>query len=164
MLKAPHSFRQINDVLIIVAVSGAPLGSANVRVGCICVCVCVRLCCRYTSNGKAGEWLDWSYRGEINSVIFKKKHIFLESKSVGYRRWIFECSFVQPFTLRFPFSRRIFHHSGQQAKNKDPKQSTKGPPVQLVWWLRCGRSSVLPCPGCEDWKCQIAHWIKAGYN
>lgn len=81
MLKAPHSFRQINDVLIIVAVWGAPLGSANVRVGCICVCVCVCLCCRYTSNGKAGEWLDWLYRGEMGWIrkvvlVWLKKNNF----------------------------------------------------------------------------------------
>lgn len=39
VLKAPHSLRQINDVLIIVAVCGAPLGSANVRVGRNCASV-----------------------------------------------------------------------------------------------------------------------------
>lgn len=47
-----------------------------------------------------------------------------------------------------------FHHSGQQAKNKDLKQSTKGPPVQLVWCRRRGRSFVLSCPGCEVPECQ----------
>lgn len=57
VLKAPHSLRQINDVLIIVAVCGAPLGSANVRAGRNCVRECV-FRCKNTSDvkAKAGGW------------------------------------------------------------------------------------------------------------
>lgn len=51
MLKAPHSLRQINDVLIIVAVCGAPLGSANVRVGRNCVRECVFLLQEHKQRG-----------------------------------------------------------------------------------------------------------------
>lgn len=56
VLKAPHSLRQINDVLIIVAVCGAPLGSANVRVGRNCVRECVFLLQEHKQReGKVGR-------------------------------------------------------------------------------------------------------------
>lgn len=57
VLKAPHSLGQINDVLIIVAVCGAPLGSANVRVGHNCVCMRVFLLQEHKQReGSVGWW------------------------------------------------------------------------------------------------------------
>lgn len=158
MLKAPHSLRQINDVLIIVAVCGAPLGSANVRVGRNCVRECVfaaRTQAMWRQRRVAG--LDtWRWDGvgvweqQGCSRAFKTSFFFY------LNQWgIARSGSVQPLALCSPCSQQPnFHHSGQQAKNKDLKQSTKGPPVQLVWCPRCGRSFVLSCPGCEVPECQ----------
>lgn len=58
VLKAPHSLRQINDVLIIVAVCEAPPGSANVRVGRNCAHQCVFLLQEHKQHkGKVGSAL-----------------------------------------------------------------------------------------------------------
>lgn len=95
--------------------------------------------------------------------------LFLNLNQYGISIMFLWSSCVQPFTLSSPFSLltptlpSLQPSSRPWPKIKMRKQSTKGPPVQLVWWLCCGESFLLTCPDSEVSKHQTGR-IEAGYN
>lgn len=128
------------------------------------VCVCV-YAAGALSIGKAREWQDWLYKGGMELEYTKKDRqrgrliggfeTFLESKSVWYQYHVlveFLCPTIHSLLPLLPSHTNSSITPANQpsvAENKDAKQSTKGAPVQLVWWQCCGESFLLTCSGSE---------------